>query len=206
MTIPWVKFGLSLLLCAHRTGILQKIVRACIISCMHAYRLNQTGKSSFRDSYHDNENHDYDHDTDLKTSHTVRVPSRGYHRHITTAKNGQKTPKTTKTNKKTAILRFGLFWPLWVTKSKTFITRTGNKFWFWSFCKKNFFLAPLFDHFLDDDGCWILKNFVTIFKSGTKNWANRCKQTITGSVYIMCIQWLSGLNAHPTFWCHFWKL
>jgi len=71
-----------------------------MISCIHAYRLNQTGKSSFREVYHDNENHDYDHETDLKTFHTVRVHSRDNHKHITTAKNGQKRPKTNKNEQK----------------------------------------------------------------------------------------------------------
>ena len=80
-----------------------------MISCIHAYRLNQTGKSSVREVYHDNENHDYDHETDLKTFHTVRVHSRDHHRHITTAKNGQKRAKTTKNNQKTVVSRFGLF-------------------------------------------------------------------------------------------------
>ena len=80
-----------------------------MISCMHAFGLNQIGNLSSRDAYNDHENHDYDHDTDLKTSHTVRVTSRGHHKHITTAKNGQKWPKTTKNNQKVAVLRFGLF-------------------------------------------------------------------------------------------------
>jgi hypothetical protein len=31
---------------------------------MHAYRLNQTGKSSLSKVYHDHENHDYDHEND----------------------------------------------------------------------------------------------------------------------------------------------
>ena len=75
-----------------------------MISCMHAFWLNQIGKLSFRDTYHGHKNHDYDHDTDLKTFHTVGVPYRGHHRHVTTAKNGQKPPKTTKTNNKFAKL------------------------------------------------------------------------------------------------------
>ena len=80
-----------------------------MISCMHAFRLNQIGKLSFRDAYHDHKNHGYDHDTDLKTFHTVGVPYRVHHRHITAAKKGQKWPKTTKNNQKVAVLRFGLF-------------------------------------------------------------------------------------------------
>ena len=71
-----------------------------MISCMHAFRLNQRGKLSFREAYHDHENHDYDHETDLKTFHTVRVHSRDHHRHFTAAKNGQKQPKTTKNGQK----------------------------------------------------------------------------------------------------------
>ena len=70
-----------------------------MISCMHAFWLNQIGKLSFRDTYHGHKSHDYDHDTDLKTFHTVGVPSRGHHRHITTAKNGQKQPKLPKQRK-----------------------------------------------------------------------------------------------------------
>jgi hypothetical protein len=63
---------------------------------MHAFWLNQRGKLSFREVYHDHENHDYDHETDLKTFHTVRIHSRVHHSHFTAAKNGQKRPKTTK--------------------------------------------------------------------------------------------------------------
>ena len=40
---------------------------------MHAFRLNQIGKLSFREAYHGHENHEYDHETDLKAFHTVRV-------------------------------------------------------------------------------------------------------------------------------------
>ena len=67
---------------------------------MHAFWLNQRGKLSFREAYHDHENHDYDHETDLKTFHTVRVHSRDHHRHFTAAKNGQKPPKTSKNGQK----------------------------------------------------------------------------------------------------------
>jgi hypothetical protein len=55
------------------------------------------GKLSFREAYHDHENHDYDHETDLKTFHTVRVHSRDHHRHFIAAKNGQKRPNSSKT-------------------------------------------------------------------------------------------------------------
>jgi hypothetical protein len=70
----------------------KKMGQACMFSCMHAFWLNQIGKLSFREAYHDHENHDYDHKTDLKTFHTVRVHSRDHHRHFTVAKNGPKRP------------------------------------------------------------------------------------------------------------------
>ena len=78
-----------------------------MISCMDAFRLSQIGKSSFRDADHDHENHDYDHDT--QTFHIVRLHSRDHHRHVTTAKNGQKWAKTAKNKQNMAISRFGLF-------------------------------------------------------------------------------------------------
>ena len=73
-----------------------------MISCMHAFRLNQRGKLSFREAYHGHENHVYDHETDLKTFHTVRVHSRDHHKHFTAAKNGQKRPKMSKNGQKMA--------------------------------------------------------------------------------------------------------
>ena len=68
----------------HRTGILQKIGRACMISCMHANRLNQTGKSSLMEVYHDNENHDNEHENDWKTFHALKVHYIHHPRHIAT--------------------------------------------------------------------------------------------------------------------------
>ena len=86
-----------------------------MISCMHALRLNQRAKLSFREAYHDYENHYYDNETDLMTCHTVRVHSRHHHRHITTAKNDQKRAKITKNNPKNG--RFA-FWIVLATLSE----------------------------------------------------------------------------------------
>jgi hypothetical protein len=52
---------------------------------MHAFRLNQTGKSSFREVYHDHENHDYDHENDSPAFHDVMVHSIHHPRHIATS-------------------------------------------------------------------------------------------------------------------------
>jgi hypothetical protein len=82
--LKWVKWGISIVTWMHRTGILQKIGRACMISCMHANRLNQTGKSSLMEVYHDNENHDNEHENDWKTFHALKVHYIHHPRHIAT--------------------------------------------------------------------------------------------------------------------------
>ena len=93
-------------------GSCKKMGRACMISCMHAFWLNQRGKLSFREAYHDHENHDYNHETDSKTFHIVRVHSRDHHRHVTAAKNGPKRPKTSKNGQKWPnIAKNGQKWP-----------------------------------------------------------------------------------------------
>jgi hypothetical protein len=56
-----------------------------MISCMPAFRLNQTGKLSFREVYHNHENHDYDHENGLQTFRTVNVHSMHHPRHIPTS-------------------------------------------------------------------------------------------------------------------------
>ena len=55
-----------------------------MISCSHAYRLNQTGKSSLMEVYHDNENHDNEHQNDWKTFHGLKAHYIRHPRHITT--------------------------------------------------------------------------------------------------------------------------
>ena len=66
-------------------GSYKKFGRACMISCMHAYRLNHTGKSSLREVYHDHENHEYDHENDLETFRVVKVHKIHHPRHIATS-------------------------------------------------------------------------------------------------------------------------
>ena len=65
--------GISVVTWTHRTGILQKnwpgmhdFMHACIY-----YRLNQRGKSSYREVYHDHENHDYDYEHSLLPNHVL---------------------------------------------------------------------------------------------------------------------------------------
>jgi hypothetical protein len=66
-------------------GSCKKFGRTCMISCMNAYRLNQTGKSSFREVYHDHEKHDYDHENGSQAFHTTRVHVIHHPRHSTTS-------------------------------------------------------------------------------------------------------------------------
>ncbi len=68
-----VNWGISILAWTYRTMIMQKNGRACMISCIHACVLNQTGKSSLMEVYRDNENHDYDHENDSQSFHAVKV-------------------------------------------------------------------------------------------------------------------------------------
>ena len=52
---------------------------------MHAYMLNQAGKSSLREVYHDHENHEYDHENYLETFRVVKVHKIHHPRHIATS-------------------------------------------------------------------------------------------------------------------------
>ena len=56
-----------------------------MISCIHACVLNQTGKSSLMEVYHDNENHDYEHENDWKTFHALKVHYIHHPRRIATS-------------------------------------------------------------------------------------------------------------------------
>jgi hypothetical protein len=58
---------------------------------MPAFRLNQTGKLSVTEVYHDHENHEYDHENDLETFHVVKVHKIHHPRHIATSSPTFKT-------------------------------------------------------------------------------------------------------------------
>jgi hypothetical protein len=62
-----------------------EIGRVCMISCMHAFRLNWTGKLSVWEVYHNHEYHDYDQENYLQTLHTAMVHSIHHPRLIATS-------------------------------------------------------------------------------------------------------------------------
>ena len=121
---------------------MQKNSRACIISFKHAFWLNQRGKLSFREAYHDHENHDYNHETDSKTFHIVRVHSRDHHRHVTAAKNG---PKRQKNGKK---------WPKMERKRNMRMIRIHSRLPRYNLYTIPDTLHPVFRHFQCQNGCW----------------------------------------------------